>query len=171
MAVEVHAAATAAASVSDAHPDAVKFASVDLAADPFAVEYSSPPFVVEQRFVPAELLASDPAGWCGMLQALAPKLPVQLHCEPFLIGNVADEGCQPIFRRAVELLSGVSEVCCRSALPRAVRARACDARAAAAPVCSVNCVVCASRGWTWARAASCHAVLRRGNFFLVADVR
>ncbi len=63
-----------------------------------------------QVFNPADLLAGDPAGWCSVLRALSPKLPVQLHCEPFNIRDGPDPASQPIFRNAVAMLSSLPEL-------------------------------------------------------------
>jgi hypothetical protein len=45
-----------------------------------------------------------------MLHALAPKLPVQLHCEPYNIRDTSEPGCQPVFRNTVAMLSKIPEL-------------------------------------------------------------
>lgn len=71
---------------------------------------ATPPYVLKQAFSPAALLQGDPAGWCSMLMGLAPKLPVQLHCEPGVIRDAASESSQPIFRNTVAMLNGFPEL-------------------------------------------------------------
>jgi len=72
--------------------------------DPFRVDESPAPVIIENGFNPADIVGCDPAAWVAMLQGLAPRLPVQLHCEPHEIANTDDPDCQPIFRRTVEML-------------------------------------------------------------------
>jgi len=83
---------------------------VDVALDPFVPEYSEPPFVLEQAFKPEELLGGDPAGWVSVLRSLAPRLPVQLHCEPYNIRDSEDPNCQPVFKHTLALLNKIPQL-------------------------------------------------------------
>jgi hypothetical protein len=84
--------------------------SVDIGLDPFVPEFSEPPFVLEQAFKPEELLGGSPAGWCEVLRSLAPRLPVQLHCEPYNIRDSDDALAQPLFKRTFALLKKIPEL-------------------------------------------------------------
>lgn len=66
-----------------------------------------PPVVISGAFDPAVLLGGDPAAWCSVLRTLSPKLPVQLHCEPFEIRHGTHPDSPPIFRDTVQMLKGV----------------------------------------------------------------
>jgi hypothetical protein len=78
--------------------------------DPLLPEPSAAPFILPQAFNPMELLGSDPAAWIAMLRGLAPKMPVQLHCEPYNIKDIDQPGCQPIFRNAVTILNTIPDL-------------------------------------------------------------
>jgi len=78
--------------------------------DPFHTEYSDPPFIKENAFNPADILGCDASSWCDVLKNLSPKLPVQLHCEPFNIEDGPSPDVQPVFRNTVNLLNGIPEV-------------------------------------------------------------
>jgi hypothetical protein len=78
--------------------------------DPFHTEYSDPPFIKHGAFNPADILGCDASSWVDVLTNLSPRLPVQLHCEPFNIGDGPKPDSQPIFRKTVNLLKGIPEV-------------------------------------------------------------
>lgn len=51
-----------------------------------STEALQPPTLLPAAFKPEHVLGGAPAAWCDVFRGLAPKLPVQLHTEPFEIG-------------------------------------------------------------------------------------
>lgn len=78
--------------------------------DPFHTEYSDPPFIKHDAFKPSDILGCDASSWCDVLKNLSPRLPVQLHCEPFNIVDGPKPDSQPLFRNTVNFLKGIPEV-------------------------------------------------------------
>ena len=78
--------------------------------DPFHTEYSDPPFIKHNAFNPADILGCEASSWCDVLTNLSPRLPVQLHCEPFNIEDGPSPDSQPIFRKTVNFLKGIPEL-------------------------------------------------------------
>lgn len=68
---------------------------------------SQPPVLLKGAFDPAKVLGGDPAGWVSVFQGLAPKLPAQLHCEPFAIADFKSAECQPVFTRTIDMLTSL----------------------------------------------------------------
>lgn len=70
-------------------------------------QQSSVPCLVKSAFNPTELLGVAPEGFMATLTNLSTMLPVQIHCEPSVIGG--NEGT-PIFKRAVDVLRQLPEL-------------------------------------------------------------
>lgn len=49
----------------------------------------------------------EPASWCALLKSLSPKIPVQLHIEPF---EMTDSEAPPLFHRCVKMLKTKPEL-------------------------------------------------------------
>jgi hypothetical protein len=72
-------------------------------------EDEAPPCIIKNAFKPSDLLGCQPSHWIDVLRNLSPKLPVQIHCEPFNIRDGPSDDALPIFRRTVNFLETVPE--------------------------------------------------------------
>eukprot|EP00462_Mataza_sp_D1_P026560 CAMPEP_0175128094 /NCGR_PEP_ID=MMETSP0087-20121206/4744_1 /TAXON_ID=136419 /ORGANISM="Unknown Unknown, Strain D1" /LENGTH=293 /DNA_ID=CAMNT_0016410131 /DNA_START=10 /DNA_END=891 /DNA_ORIENTATION=+ len=68
---------------------------------------SMPPCHLKNAFNPEELTGCHPKGYCGMLQSLCERLPIQMHFEPC---ELDEEGAPPLFKRCVALLRSKPEL-------------------------------------------------------------
>ena len=72
-------------------------------------EKTDPPFIIENAFDPKEILGCEPSAWMGVIRSVSPKLPAQVHCEPFAIKNGPNEDTPAIFKNVCKFLNTVPE--------------------------------------------------------------